>query len=392
MSFKKITLLLVIAFSSYQVHSGMKPFKRPSIRNSLYASVLGDALGRVTEFISSTEEIFNTYPNGVRSFADFSKEDWQGLPEAYSPLNKAPYTDDTRMALLVTETLIESRKHNWDLEKTMSEIAHSFIDDMNDTTYGWAAPFRAPGNACLKGVRTLAHRRFFQHTSKANWWNVQASQAGGCGSVMRAFPFGLVFSNNPDQAKLWAVEHSKLTHGHPIALAACAAMAVGTAACVTNNTVQDILDAMIHAAEEYDTGTAQKIRKAITYAKEVKAMLNKKGKGRPQFIKLDITRALKNAQFLTFHDKVFNEFQGWAAHDAIAAAAYVFALFPHDIRSALYVAVHTPGDSDSIAAMAGALVGAYSVYCFSPMFMIHKIEDYDRIKNLADQIDEVRTC
>ena len=46
---------------------------------------------------------------------------------------------------------------------------------------------------------------------------------------MRAYPFGLVFADDPARAEAWSIAHSKLTHRDPIALAACAAMAVGTA-------------------------------------------------------------------------------------------------------------------------------------------------------------------
>lgn len=71
----------------------------------------------------------------------------------------------------------------------MSSMAEFFIKDLDDTMYGWAAPFRAPGNACLKGVRQLKAIPLSQRT--VGWWNVHALEAGGCGSVMRAFPFGL---------------------------------------------------------------------------------------------------------------------------------------------------------------------------------------------------------
>ena len=226
MSYTKTALLLALLPFTLLPH-----IKQTKIINSFYASAYGDALGRVTEFIPSTEGIFKKYPEGVRSFDDFTQDDWEGIPEIYKLSKKAPYTDDTAMALLVTQVLIEAQKEQWNLNKTMSEIAYAFIKDKGNTTYGWAAPFRAPGNACMKGVLTLEQK--LSGDLPFNWWDVNASQAGGCGSVMRAFPFGLVFHDNLEKAKLWAVEHSKLTHGHPIALAACAAMAVGTAKCLT---------------------------------------------------------------------------------------------------------------------------------------------------------------
>jgi len=51
---------------------------------------------------------------------------------------------------------------------------------------------------------------------------------------------------------------------------------------------------------------------------------------------------------------------GWAADEAIAAAVYVFLRHPQDLDAALQESVNTPGDSDSIATLAAALVGAHT--------------------------------
>ena len=52
--------------------------------------------------------------------------------------------------------------------------------------------------------------------------------------------------------------------------------------------------------------------------------------------------------------------RGWAADEAIASAVYLFARNKNNIQKAMYEGVNTPGDSDSIATLAGALIGAYS--------------------------------
>ena len=295
------------------------------------------------------------------------------------------------MALLVSDVLIQSVKGKWDLERTMSSMAESFIKDLNDKTYGWAAPFRAPGNACLKGVRQLKAIPVSQRAQ--GWWNVHASEAGGCGSVMRAFPFGLIFSHDPQKAKLWAVEHSKITHGHPRALSSCAAMAVGIAYALQAEdplSTDIIIAKMIEAAEEYHPDTAQKMRTAVKYAKEAQPLIihactydpfSPHKNCRHNF---DITMTLKDPVYRAFHEKVFTEFEGWAADDSIAATIYVFALFPHDLTSALYLAVHTPGDSDSIAAMSGALIGAFTR---SPLPISTKLESTPWLEDVAQQIN-----
>ncbi len=149
---------------------------------------------------------------------------------------------------------------------------------------------------------------------------------------------------------------------------------------------------MIEAAQEYHPETAQKIRRALSYAKEAQQIIidactydpfsPHKNCWRVTY-HFDITKVLENPSYEAFHEKVFTEFAGWAADDAIAATVYVFALFPHDLSSAMYLAVPTPGDSDSIASMSGALIG---VFTRKPLSITTKLEDEVRLEHTAQQI------
>lgn len=339
-------------FGSTLPVQSLVPHYTSAFTASMIAGGIGDALGRVTEFIKSMEDIFKQYPHGVRSYNDFTPQDWLYVPDQLKNKKIAPYTDDTAMARLVMKDLIKSREHSWDLNETMWNIATSFIKDAQDTKLGWAARFRAPGNACKEGVRQLAinlgeNGRPCRMSPLP--WIVNAPTAGGCGSVMRAHPFGLVFADNPEKAALWAAEHSRLTHGDPLALAACAAMATGVAYAVQGKDPDFIVGKMVKAAHQYDVVTAHKIEMAYMAAQRAKELRKPFG---------DIFQAYENAEFRQFNDHVFSTFLGWAAHDAVAATVYAFALSPDNIMEAIYLGVHTPGDSDSIASMAGALVGA----------------------------------
>jgi ADP-ribosylglycohydrolase len=146
---------------------------------------------------------------------------------------------------------------------------------------------------------------------------------------MRSYPFGIVLAADADRAEAWAVAHSKMTHRAPIAFAACAAMARGVAIALDSSSAVETIEAMIAAAARYDASTA--------------AM---------------ILEAADRAQRGDDPEVVLARFLGWAAHEAIAAAAYVFARHPDDPRRALLVAVNSPGDSDSIGTLVGALAGA----------------------------------
>lgn len=146
---------------------------------------------------------------------------------------------------------------------------------------------------------------------------------------MRAFPFGLVFAHDATRAENWSVEHSRLTHRDPIALAACAAMAVGTARVVQGDTPDHVAAAMAEAAARHDTKTSEMI-----------------------------VRAASEARAGIVPEVTLDRLRGWAAHEAIAAGTYVFLRHSDDARAAVLEGANTPGDSDSIATLAGALVGA----------------------------------
>ncbi|WP_322277404.1 ADP-ribosylglycohydrolase family protein, partial [Methylicorpusculum sp.] len=308
-----------------------------SVHASLIAMAVGDAMGRPTEFLS-LKQIFTAYPQGIRSFDDFKPTDfWYE-----NGTRRAPYTDDTAMAKLVFQALLlESQAKYDDLEHAMTRMAFDFYQDMHNPK-GWAAPERAPGGACLKAVQKLGPAVGFIDRVGAfrpGWWKVGEPNAGGCGSVMRAAPFGLLCAYDPEKAQGWAAQHSLITHGAPLAQAACAAMAVGVALAVQKEKPEIIAQKMVAVARNHDEKTAQMLEQAIAYAEQ-----NKQAKNFTELFELS--------------KPVFEQFQGWAAHEAIAAALYCFLVCPDNVKGAIYLGVHTPGDSDSIACMAGALVGA----------------------------------
>lgn len=271
-------------------------------------AAIGDAMGHPTEFLSMQEIQAQYGPRGVTKFELY----WER-----GGVRFAPYTDDTQMAEAVLRSLLEGRERRLDLDGTMGVMAGKFVEWSRNPQGG----HRAPGNACLAGCQKLR--------DGARWSEAGGATAGGCGSVMRAYPFGLVFAHELERAERWAVAHSRLTHGDPIALAACAAMAVGVARLCRGEGVEGVTTEMVAAASRYSGKTAGMMAAAIEEARS--------GVG-PE-VTLDRLRS-------------------WAAHEAISAAVYILERHPEDARGAILEGANTPGDSDSIATLAGALVGA----------------------------------
>ncbi len=301
---------------------------------AVLGGAIGDAMGHPTEFVSSFQSIHQRYgPAGVTKFELY----WDRNGERF-----APYTDDTQMAEIVLRTLLDS---GGDLDETMTRMAAGFVEWADRPQGG----HRAPGNNCLAGCRALARG--------VPWREAGGPTAGGCGSVMRAYPFGLVFADDLDKAEAWAVEHSKLTHRDPIALAASAAMAVGMARIRRRQPPDVVTSEMVAAACRYSARTAAMMATAVEDART----------GVEPTVTLDRLRA-------------------WAAHEAIAAAMYIFSRHPDDPMAAILEGANTPGDSDSIATLAGAMVGGRCGIEAFPAEWVQEVERSKELQELAGRI------
>ncbi|HZF55576.1 MAG TPA: ADP-ribosylglycohydrolase family protein [Polyangiaceae bacterium] len=311
----------------------------PAPRRAIFAGAvlggaIGDAMGHPTEFISSFSAIRSKYgPRGVTGYELY----WDRGGKRF-----APYTDDTQMAEVVLRTLLNAREQGSDIDETMREMAQGFIQWADHPQGG----HRAPGGACMSGCRALARG--------VHWSKAGGATAGGCGSVMRAYPFGLLFADDLARAERWSVAHSKLTHRDPIALAACAAMAVGMARIVRGDPVLTVASEMVGAACRYSPPTA--------------AM---------------IARALEEARTGVKPEVTLNRLRAWAAHEAIAAAVYLFVRHPDDPAAAILEGANTPGDSDSIATLAGAMLGARCGLDALPSEWVRDVERSDELLDLA---------
>jgi ADP-ribosylglycohydrolase len=248
----------------------------------------------------------------------------------------------------------------------MGKLASAYIKDMQSPT-GWTMPGRAPGTTCKKAATKLKERIEWHQTHRVslhpNWWQAGEITDGGCGSVMRAHPFGLVFADNPKKAATWAAEHSRITHGHPAAIAACAAMAIGTAYAVQGKDPEYIIEQMIAIAKQFDPVEFRDNPYTCQEEKSCWGKMEDAVKLAQAFVPGGVIPLIPfdhpaEQSIYSQKIKIFHTYLGWAADDALAAALYIFALCPDNVTDAIYLGVHTPGDSDSIASMAGALVGA----------------------------------
>ena len=402
---------------------------RKRVKGAILGSAVGDALGRIPEAYwirgGSLSGEYGKYmrkkwrkdfPQGIRHFGDFREDDFED--------GVGIYTDDTQMALMVIDALIETEldfkkrvdeivseraasepefaKLNhwyqatesnvscqlWDFvrpyeDRLMWNIGERFADWVFDLNGGLSAK-RAPGVGCRRASMRL-RRLLLEFDMEGDTFDndlfgskawaggeggpLKDKSEGGCGSVMRAYPFGFLNFRSKINGVSSAADHSLLTHRAPIAVAACAAMAKGISVMFYDfDDAELVLNKMVAAAKEYDLSTSILIQDAIDYAKK------------------ELTRE-EEVEYL-------EKLEGRLGSTAIAATAFVFAREHTSLVKALELAINFYGDSDSVGAMVGALVGAfvgadelfeesnYDLY-------LAPLEDREKLISTAERVGEV---
>lgn len=314
--------------------------RQTRIRASIVAQAMGDAMGYAVEFNRSVT------PRNVRVRSPF---------DALEGDIVARFSDDTQMAYAVADALTR------DDVRTSEEAAVSValrIAEWYDSPLG--GTHRAPGNACSMGARALIRMRD-AGTIEEQWHLAGKPDGKGCGIVMRSAPFGWL-----DCAPRFAAELSAQTHRSPCARAQGAAMTAAVARAIEcPEDPFEVAQSALYAAVEEDEYTARLIQEAM-YAAQQRRVI-----------------AIHNVEHaLDIDCDVLGKWEGWRGDEAIAAALYCFLVHPQDIRSCLVLAANTIGDSDSLAAVAGAVAGAYLGEV--PEEWLPAVECLDELLDVAD--------
>lgn len=291
---------------------------RDRVLGCLLGGAVGDALGYGVEF-DRLETIRARFgPAGIRE--PIRRDGWLIV------------SDDTQMTLFTLEGLLRSGAGD-----ALESIRLAYLDWLH--TQGQAGggyrpsgelvrepvlhALRAPGNTCLSALRAGG-----RGTPAA-----PLNHSKGCGGAMRVAPIGLLPGRyGLAEALQLAARAAALTHGHPSGY---------WSAAVVAGTVRGLLDgaepvAAITACLELLRGQpgSEETLTAVTTALELVAA----GEA-PQ-------PALRRLG------------EGWVGEEAVAVAVYAM-LRGGDFPEVLAIAANHDGDSDSTAAIAGQLYGAW---------------------------------
>ncbi len=329
---------------------------RSRVRGCLLGGAIGDALGAPVEFLSLRRIREEHGDRGVTGL----------VPGTYG---LGAITDDTQMTMFSVEGLIRaSVRRDRGIAVARAAVVHRAYLRWLDTQQrpapparpdGWLAGQswlyvqRAPGNACLSGLRS---GRMGTRADPCN------PDSKGCGTVMRSAPFGLDPDATVDDVFGLAVECATLTHGHPSGYLAAGAFAVSIRELVHDRALPDAVDTALtelsrHARHEEVTAA---LTGAVAAARD--------GAAGPE--------------------RIERLGGGWVAEEALAIGVYCALAHPHpaDVRAALLLAVNHSGDSDSTGSICGNLLGAWHGETALPPDWVVDVEGRGTILELADDL------
>lgn len=275
------------------------PGRLSRAQGCLLGQLAGDSLGGLVEFRSAAS-IMLEYPAGVRRLADGGH--WGIL--AGQP------TDDSEMALMLARSIVQAK--GYDLAAALDAYLH---------WYG-SPPFDIGGttSAALRGARLgkTPQERLKRARQHAN----TSSQANG--SLMRISPLGIFGVGNSATAADWARTDSSLTHPHPVCQDACAVFVAAIATAIATR---------CSAQECYQAALDEAKRSSATQS---------------------VVDALQDAAQWPPED--YQTQQGWVLIGL--QNAFYQLLHAPSLEEGVVRTVMAGGDTDTNAAIAGALLGA----------------------------------
>ncbi|MGW7429293.1 ADP-ribosylglycohydrolase family protein [Streptomyces sp. NPDC054861] len=361
----------------------------------LFGLALGDAMGYPTEFLTM-EQI------GAR----FGP--WHTMELPLSPGGGVRVSDDTQMMLAVGEALAEAtgspdsaaqgraargaegerdvrggrrpqgaaQQGGASLTPAAAETAlrKHFVRWLRDPDNN-----RAPGRTCLDACAALER--------DVPWQAASIVTSKGCGANMRVAPVALVPGLTAEQRSGLAQLQAALTHGHPTALAASDLTAHAVWLLVNACPLPHLLDELRAYA---------RASQRTYHADWLGDLAQRAGAPDPETYiafgwdeslrALDrVSEALREPDVDQDPSTVVGA--GWVAEEALATALYCFLVVGGDARHALRRAAHSSGDSDSIAALAGAFAGAVHGIKYWPPEWREVIEYGDRLSALGTAWD-----
>lgn len=264
------------------------------------------------------------------------------------------WTDDTHMSLYLGESILAygpiTAASPFDPDRFGTCVGEAFVRWLHDPL----TPSTAPGLTCLAGVRHFASHR--------DWRTSGVVSSDGCGAVMRIVPLVLAWRGDTllEAARVSAL----VTHAHPTALeAAMAGSWLIRKVLETGVWSGDFVAQAVYLLENtwgQSGKVADSLRAALVWAEKDEEWLDEgaipPGDG------------------------------GWRAGSALGLAVAAALRWPQDLGLAVEKAARIQGDSDSVACLTGAILGAALGTAAIPSAWRETLPQREKIDDLVDRL------
>ncbi|PYO72858.1 MAG: ADP-ribosylglycohydrolase [Gemmatimonadetes bacterium] len=293
-------------------------------RGALLGLVAGNQLGVPTEHLGTPEAIRNAFPAGVVDLAP--------------PPKNSPYDDDAAMALLLGESLLASRDFD------AADVARRWVKWMKVDGRGIGVTTRRALTLIDRGKEPFEAGRL------ANQEN--PGRSAGNGSVMRCIPVALRYHDSVERLIRVSTQQAAITHADERCTWGAAAV---------NLAARELLHGNIYFIEE---------------------VLHKIGDRAPRALR-DAIHRVPREQESTLPIAVPGE-AGYVVH--CVEIAFWFVAHDRTLEEALTYLVQAGGDTDTNAAVAGALLGARYGEVALPPRWVDQLVGAQGIAKLAENL------
>jgi poly(ADP-ribose) glycohydrolase ARH3 len=317
------------------------------IRDQLTGSILGQALGDALGFVVEAQP-----PEVAREYAHQWLRAGRAGERAHPQFPFGQYTDDTQLSRELLRSFLDCGR--WDPAAFAARLAELFRE-RHDVGAGRGT--RAAALRLLAGVP----------------WHESGTPApyAGNGSAMRAGPLGLLL---PDRVAMMraAREQSRITHLDPRCAAGAISIARAVALAARREPVDpgDFLSDIAKCAESDDASMAGAIRALESW------------------VSLDPAAAARHVHDAGLDPAHLDRWQGISAFvtPSVLWSLYAFLRSPDDYWEIICVAIGVGGDTDTMAAMAGAIGGARVGAAGLPPALLSRLTDRGEwgAENLAE--------
>jgi len=302
---------------------------------TLVGCAIGDALGNPFEMKLANYTPLQQWDGAFKAGGTF----WKGQP--------GQYTDDTLMSIALATSLIQCSGFN------AEDVAKEYLAwyDSNNT--------RGIGNTTAAAIRNLKNGASYLDSGLTHQYD--GLLVGGNGTAMRASPLGLVYCHDLIKLIEYATTDAAITHNSIEPKVGSVAVAMATALLLQQ--VSDSKSVLGDVSEALDESLVKdKIRQAMFFLEQGTD---------PQEALLNIGTA------------------GYVP-ETVGAAFYCLGV-TDSFQDAVVLAVKGGGDTDTTAAIVGALAGTYYGLDNIPDEYKDQVENFQLLQDLTDELLLIET-